>query len=132
MVIRQYMLLAGLPGPELCFYLQLNRELTREELAQIKWIIGRGERVTGQPQYDGPVHEIGPRVTTETPFSSNAVNIFKSAHLPVTRAEYSIRYPASDNPPVYDPLTQEIYPAPLSTFDTGKVPEPVRFIPLLA
>jgi phosphoribosylformylglycinamidine synthase len=87
---------------------------------------------------DAEVVEIGPRLSVETPFSSSAVAICKSVGLPVRRVEKSTRYHANGDTvrsdiirEFLDPMTQEVYASGLTSFDSGKKPEPVRTIRIL-
>ncbi len=88
------------------------------------------EEITHEPRHRGEVMEVGPRLSVETPFSSNAVGICRLMGLPVIRVEQSTRYPDGIEPNI-DPLTQQIYPEPLTSFASGHIPEPVRFVDVL-
>jgi len=90
------------------------------------------------------VVEVGPRLNFMTAWSANAVSVCRAVGLAaVTRIERSRRYRlAADGPldpaglaefvaRIHDRMTECPYPAPLSTFETGVRPEPVRVVPLL-
>lgn len=117
---------------EECFYIEFARMPEAHEIALVEWLIaGPGERVTHQPRYLGDVVEVGPRLSVETPFSTNAVAICHTMGLTVARVEYSTRYPQGVESEI-DPLTQEIYPEPLTSFGSGHAPEAVQFVDVLA
>ncbi|OGW27373.1 MAG: phosphoribosylformylglycinamidine synthase [Nitrospirae bacterium GWC2_57_13] len=90
--------------------------------------------------------EVGPRMSFTTAWSTNAVSVCRACGLDkITRVERSRRYfltlddPAAMTPQrreaflslVHDRMTECLYPAPLTTFDPGVVPEPVRIVPLM-
>jgi phosphoribosylformylglycinamidine synthase len=89
------------------------------------------------------VVEFGPRLTFTSAFSSNATSICKACALPITRLELSRRYRFVIKTPLtekalaviksilHDRMTEEEYGKPLSTFDTGATPKPVRTIPIM-
>ena len=54
---------------EECFYIELERTATVEELAQLTWLVSSPSYVIAKtPQYaDDKVVEIGPRLSVETP-----------------------------------------------------------------
>lgn len=77
------------------------------------------------------------RLNFSTPFSSNAVSIFRSVGLPqITRLELSVRYRVVSGEllstqersdvvaALHDRMTQCEYKQPLTTFDLGIQPEP--------
>ncbi|HEY4511266.1 MAG TPA: phosphoribosylformylglycinamidine synthase [Candidatus Paceibacterota bacterium] len=132
---------------ELCFNIEARSPLTPDELYKLTNIF----RQTFEPELTGEksflardasnsiVLEIGPRLHVETPTSSNIVEICRSIGLEkVERVEISRRHVLSDkeDPQQFikqhcDPLTQMVYDKPLSTFHSGKVPEPVETLPFL-
>eukprot|EP00656_Telonema_subtile_P006238 TRINITY_DN12864_c0_g1_i2.p1 TRINITY_DN12864_c0_g1~~TRINITY_DN12864_c0_g1_i2.p1 ORF type:complete len:1277 (+),score=348.04 TRINITY_DN12864_c0_g1_i2:360-4190(+) len=87
------------------------------------------------------VVEVGPQLTFETAWSSNAVSILQSASTSlgdsVRRLERSRVYKVSTVAPVnaeqktlllagiHDRMTEMVYSEPLSSFNTGREPEPV-------
>jgi len=89
--------------------------------------------------------EFGPRMTFTSAFSSNAVSICQKCDLPISRLELSRRYrfrlssssSLSDRAVVviksmlHDRMTEEEYPTPLTTFDSGAQAKPVRTIPIM-
>lgn len=92
------------------------------------------------------VLEVGPRMNFTTAWSTNAVSVCRACGLgKILRIERSRRYRlelsnyaslADDQVAgflslVHDRMTECLYPEPLSTFDPGVNPEPVRIIPLL-
>ena len=83
---------------ELCFAVDVVSELSAEELSILQWLLAE----TFEPyNFAGAsfltdcatVLEVGPRLTFETPFSSNAVAICHKCGLTkVRRLERSVRY----------------------------------------
>ena len=98
-------------------------------LDRLLWLI---DGATLFPCYNAQdVTEVGPRLSVETPFSSNATAICAAMGIPVSRLEQSLRYPKGGVAPAIDHLTQEIYPEPLTRFSTLRQPEPVRIVDVL-
>ena len=111
------------------------------------------DRLSSAPRLVGgdgsTVIEVGPRLAFQSAWSTNAVSVCASAGLapPVTRVERSRRFAvtlASGAPLtpaqatafaalVHDRMTEQVYPAALSTFDPpdARAPPPPRTIPLL-
>lgn len=119
--------------PEECYYIESHRELMAAEFVLLAYLIGYPEDgINVRPRYRGPVTEIGPRLSVETAFSSNAVAICRSLGVPVRRIEKSVRYPrASGGDQAFDVMTQMAYPHPLDSLRFKQKPEPVRTIPVL-
>jgi phosphoribosylformylglycinamidine synthase len=133
MLIRLYRRLAGQYDLEECFYIEPLLALAPYEVKRLMWLItGPDDEVSYDSHLQGHVVEVGPRLSVETPFSSNAVGICQSMGILALRIEKSIRYSAEKLDSVkMDPLTQEIYPEPLTTFGLGCDPEPVMISPVL-
>ncbi len=132
------------PAEEKCFYVAAEAPLSTVELEILRWLLAE----TFEPQKfstrslldgNGRVVEIGPRLNFETAFSTNAVGICHSCGLTqVVRLERSRRYRLPGGvareqfiQTHHDRMTECPYPAPLETFETGLVPEPVFTVPLL-
>ncbi len=127
------------PELELGFYIKAIKSLTEADLKKLRWLIGE----TFEPGNvrDTPfltsadVTEIGPRLSIETPFSSNAVAICQAMGLKqIKRIEKTYRYATNatdQDEPVFDRMTQQQYPDGITTFATGVKPKPVRSINLL-
>ena len=131
MLIPFYRSLPGQPVVEECYYVEFTRQPDAHELTIIKRLIGNpSEEINHETHYRGEVVEVGPRLSVETSFSSNAVSICHALNLPVTRIEYSTRYPEGIAPSI-DLLTEQVYPEPLTSFASGHVPAPVRLIDVL-
>lgn len=129
-------------GTEQCLYVEHSEELIEQDVEQIAWLA----RETFEPNRTRfhpfltftPSLEIGPRLSVETPFSSNAVAICHAMGLTkVTRIEQSRCYPLSDGftkeaviASHLDPMTQEVYER-VRTFKQDITPKSVRIIPLL-
>ena len=119
---------------EHCFNIDTSRPLRPRELELLRSLIGEiGARVSTRSRFGKHVFEKGPRLSIETPVSSNAVSAFESVGLPIRRFEVSTRYPEISGAQVLlDRMTEEIYRVPLTSFSSGKVPDQVRYIDLLA
>lgn len=63
---------------EVCFYVQLDRQMTEEEVARLRWVLGEAfERgnLAAESFLAGKVYEAGPRLNFATAFSTNATSI---------------------------------------------------------
>jgi phosphoribosylformylglycinamidine synthase len=130
-------------GTETCLYVETSEPLTSAEVERITWLTAETfepERTRSESFLrSGHVLEIGPRLSVETPFSSNAVAICHAMGLAkVVRVEQSRRFPVFDGQrrkdlvaTELDRMTQVIYPEPLATFGGNLLPKPVRIIPIL-
>jgi len=133
---------------ETCYYIGTSAALTDHESTILHWLLRetfapRESAGTSFLQKECPtIIEIGPRLNFDTPFSSCAVAICHACGLTkVTRLEKSRRFgtkaklppPMVDKllPLFHDRMTEMAYPEPLTTFDTGLKPEPMRTIPVL-
>jgi len=135
---------------EFCFNIELAAPLTGTESALLRWLLaetfepeGFGERSFLDPSA-GTILEVGPRMTFTTAWSTNAVSICHACGLTkVRRMERSRRYLLRTSRPltegeisafaamVHDRMTECRYPEPLTSFQTGTEPAPVREIPVL-
>ncbi|MEE8419512.1 MAG: hypothetical protein V3S02_05310, partial [Dehalococcoidales bacterium] len=133
------------PEFEYCFNVQTSAPLNNEELGILRWLLAEtfeiknfGEKSFLKPAVN--VVELGPRLSFETAYSTNAVAICHACGLDkIVRLECSRRYlvPAgrdkeefiSDN---HDRMTEYPYPEPLQSFTTGAVPEEVFKVPLIS
>jgi len=125
-----------------CFNIESTRKLTKEELTCLRLILADGfllESVKDVPVLQGDrVVEVGPRLNFATAWSSNMVSICNATGLDmITRVERSRRYLAPETEDLqefiarhHDRMTECHYPAPLTTFETGVVPEPVYEVDL--
>jgi phosphoribosylformylglycinamidine synthase len=127
---------------ELGFYIETTELLSPLELNQLQWLIAETfePNQTGAESYfaSEDVVEIGPRLSIETPFSSNAVSICRAMGLwQVTRIEQTRRHfcengKATDIRKTHlDRMTEVHYPHGIESFDTGIMPEDVRVIDLM-
>lgn len=126
-----------------CFNVATSRPLEPLELERLRLILADGfllDSVTFEPQLTGDrVVEVGPRLNFATAWSSNLVSICQAVGLEaISRVERSRRYlvPEEENIEAFltahhDRMTECIYPAPLTTFETGIVPEPVYEVDLM-
>lgn len=126
-----------------CFNVESKRPLTEEEMTCLRLILADGfllESVQLEPVFTGPrVVEVGPRLNFATAWSSNMVSICNATGLGiVTRVERSRRYLVPEDQDIeefirthHDRMTECHYPEPLTTFETGIVPEPVYEVDLM-
>ncbi|MFZ5997602.1 MAG: phosphoribosylformylglycinamidine synthase [Nitrospirota bacterium] len=142
---------------EFCFNIDTSEPLTADELKTLQWLLAE----TFEPQHfsdnsflthhasratDHGIIEVGPRMTFTTAWSTNAVSICHACGLTkINRIERSRRYKlirsrnreaGSRNEAdflqlIHDRMTECLYPEPLTTFETGITPEPVRIVPLI-
>ncbi len=137
------------PSTHDVFYIQSKRELSADEIRRLKWLISAPGLISSlrDESPDGEFVEIGPRLSVETPFSSNAVAICSSMGLPIGRIEMSRRFfygdgvhgmpdPVNEREAIVrdhlDRMTQTVYDSAPTSFDTGVVPETVRTVPIIA
>ncbi|MDX9834910.1 MAG: phosphoribosylformylglycinamidine synthase [Desulfobulbus sp.] len=125
-----------------CNNVAFTRPLTSLEMERLRLILADGfilHTVTFEPQLRGErVVEVGPRLNFATALSSNLVSICQAVGLDcVTRVERSRRYlvPKGEDLGAFvarhhDRMTECPYPAPLTTFETGILPEPVYEVDL--
>ncbi|MBV5316268.1 MAG: phosphoribosylformylglycinamidine synthase [Desulfobulbaceae bacterium] len=131
------------PSFAYCFNVESSRVLEPGEMERLRLILAEGfllDTVTFAPLLQGElVVEVGPRLNFATAWSSNLVSICRAVGLEaVTRVERSRRYLAPEGEDLqtfiesrHDRMTECVYPAPLTTFETGIVPEPVYEVDLL-
>ncbi len=125
-----------------CFNIESSRALTPAEVERLRLILADGfllDTVTFAPQLVGErVVEIGPRLNFATAWSSNMVSICRAVGLDVvTRVERSRRSLVPEDVAIdtfiaqnHDRMTECVYAQPLTTFETGIVPEPVYEVDL--
>ena len=128
---------------ENCFYVEANRRLNQADLKELRWIFsGKKKSKLLKTRSFFPrqrIVEIGPRLTMETPDSSNACQMCKSIRIKgVTRVEYTRRFVITKDLPKkvilekhLDEMTQQVYPDGITTFVTGVKPVPVRIIEVI-
>jgi len=127
---------------EYCFNIESSAPLSESELRQVRLLLADGfieSTVTLRPHIQGPrVVEVGPRLNFATAWSSNMVSICRATGMPtITRVERSRRYLVAEGEEItafvqanHDRMTECLYPAPLASFETGVIPEPVYEVPL--
>jgi phosphoribosylformylglycinamidine synthase len=132
---------------EWCYYILVGAELTIEEMARLRWLLGEtydpdGLSLESFLTDSAAVLEVGPRLSFETPWSSTARQVCHQVGLEkVLRIERSRRYGFAQTvggelaegllERLHDCMTQMPYADPLTSFETDRVPEPVREIQLL-
>lgn len=135
---------AWIAGLQYCFNLGSNAPLNEAEVFRLKQILGAGfsgdDIFTTSMTPEGiEVVEIGPRISSATPWSTNFVSMCKAVGLEkIVRVERSRRYqlPAGADRAAFidanhDRMTECVYDTPLVSFETGIVPEATYTIPLL-
>jgi phosphoribosylformylglycinamidine synthase len=134
---------------EYCFNLEAEAPLTENERRVLTWLLAETYQPEGfgpRSMLDGgaPVLEVGPRMSFQTAWSTNAVAVCHACGLTkIRRIERSRRFRVEADRPltddecarflslVHDRMTECPYPRPLETFETGITPEPVRTVPLI-
>ena len=141
---------------ELCFNIAATGPLTDEEQSLLRWLLAETfepdqffhESLLIHRPHPGPhaLYEVGPRMNFTTAWSTNAVSVCHACGLTkIVRIERSRRYrlqferegPFSRDEEsaffslIHDRMTECPYPEPLTSFETGTSPEPVRIVPLL-
>nr|AOE43234.1 phosphoribosylformylglycinamide synthase [Synstelium polycarpum] len=140
---------------EYCFNVQYpdSHTLTDEEAAKLTWLLSE----TFEPHLysdtsflarnkatEAVLVEVGPRMNFTTTYSANATSICASCNLSVIdRIERSRRYLVVAKgswsaetttkfiDEVHDRMTECHYPSAITSFDTGVVPKPVTYIPVV-
>ncbi|MBI2642300.1 MAG: phosphoribosylformylglycinamidine synthase [Candidatus Wildermuthbacteria bacterium] len=127
---------------DLGFYVETKGPLSEPELKRLQWLIAEtfepdSTRLEPRLAADKVV-EIGPRLSIETPFSSNAVSICQAMGLgQIIRIERTHRYVAGNDQLAdilktrLDRMTEQYYPNGIESFDAGTTPEDVRVIDLV-
>lgn len=127
-------------GEELCFTVEAERALSGDELERVGWLCGKTfepGRTGDASSLDGAVVEIGPRLSLESPFSSNAVAICHAMGLDaIKRIETSRRRLVSPEDHVrflrdnLDRMTEAVWTNASKGFAHRTAPAPVRHIAL--
>ena len=139
---------------EFCFNVAADGPLNPDEMRLLQWLLAE----TFEPEKFSSssffiphsafripnfIFEVGPRMNFTTAWSTNAVSVCHACGLKkISRIERSRRYLLSGEALgaeqktaflalVHDRMTECPYPAPLTTFETGVKPEPVRIVPLM-
>jgi phosphoribosylformylglycinamidine synthase len=132
------------PDFEYCFNVQTSSPLTGEELNLLRWLLAETFEPGnfGEKPFlvnSGRVAEVGPRLSFDTAYSTNAVAVCHACGLvKITRIERSRRYliPQGTERDAFiaanhDRMTEIPYPEPLKAFSAGVVPGQTETIPLL-
>jgi phosphoribosylformylglycinamidine synthase len=129
---------------EYCFNIEMVERLRDEEWEQLRVLLADGfiKESIGTASFlqDGEVVEVGPRLNFATAWSSNMVAICHATGLDkVSRIERSRRYvigPSTNRQEFvtghHDRMTECEYREPLTTFETGVVPEAVYDVDLMS
>ncbi len=125
-----------------CFHIEASRDLSPEETTCLRLILADGFLLDSVQDAVVPqgerVVEVGPRLNFATAWSSNMVSICRATGLDmITRVERSRRYLVPEDEDLqdfidrhHDRMTECHYVKPLTTFETGIVPEPVYSVDL--
>ncbi|MFC1921431.1 phosphoribosylformylglycinamidine synthase [Chloroflexota bacterium] len=129
---------------EYCFNVKTSAPLTSEELGTLRWLLAETFEAEGfkEESFLNPAEsivEIGPLLTFDTAYSTNAVAICHACGLDkIMRVECSRRYLVPEGTDKvrftaesHDRMTECPYPEPLKSFTTGAVPEKVFTVPML-
>jgi len=142
---------------EFCFNIASALPLTADETRLLRWLLAEtfepekfsdATFLNPQSSIRNPqlLLEVGPRMSFTTAWSTNAVSVCHACGLKkITRIERSRRYRLDFDKAssltkdqqgvflalVHDRMTECSYRSPLTTFETGVKPEPVRVIPLM-
>ena len=137
---------------ESCFNVLAEKDLTAGDQEKLEWLLAETfdrdalslETSSLKADDKSWVVEFGPRLTFTSAFSSNATSICNACALPISRLELSRRYRfivksdlnekavATIKSMLHDRMTEQEYGEPLSSFDTGATPNPVKTIPIMA
>jgi len=142
---RAYPALSGVES-EFCYNVGVTSDLTTEETESLNWLL----RETFEPESfaEAPflkgksVMEVGPRLSFQTAWSTNAVSVCRAVGLSkVFRLERSRRYIFTGKlskdersalvSSLHDRMTECVYDSPLESFGPGVTPEPVEVVPVL-
>ncbi len=129
-------------GLESGFHIETTGPLSDNQLVQLNWLIAETfepNMVRYTPFLSGSnIIEIGPRLSIETPSSSNAVSMCRSMGLTqVVRIECSRRIDMNGTSAdaiskiAFDKMTEQFYQQGVTSFDTGILPEPTKVIDLI-
>lgn len=134
---------------EYCFNVEVSDLLTDQEEDILEWLLSEtfdeeGFSTTSLLGSDGLCLEVGPRLSFNTAWCTNAVSICHSCGLKkVSKLERSRRYLLKSSASLsdlevkrflelaHDRMTECQYPAALKTFETGIQPDPTFEVPLL-
>jgi len=131
-------------GTEYCFNVETSEPLSPKETKILTWLLAetfaslKFERESFlNSGSDQKIIEVGPLLNYATPWNTNALSICRACGLAkITRLERSIRTILNAKSPntteSFDRMTQGIYPEPLKSFNTGREPETVYTIPMIA
>ena len=126
-----------------CFNIETSRQLQPEEMKHLRLILADGflaGSITDKPFLQGErVVELGPRLNFATAWSSNMLSICHAVGLDaVKRVERSRRCLVPEGEDItaflaahHDRMTECVYAMPLTTFETGLVPEEVYKVDLM-
>ena len=119
---------------EWCFNIEVSGMLANKEIEILRWLLAETFEpgwFSTTPFLNWNVVEIGPRLNFATAWNTNALSVLRACGITkVTRIERSRRY-RNASEVVCDRMTEMVYKKPLTTFETGIIPEVVYDIPLM-
>lgn len=131
-------------GMQYCYNVASTEPLSEEELLKLaailgEWFSGEGISLASAVQEGVEIVEVGSRKNFATAWSTNFVSVCRAIGLgKVVRAERSRRYqlPSGTDRVAFiaahhDRMTECEYADPLTSFETGILPEPAYLIPLM-
>lgn len=139
---------------ESCFNVRMDRPLSAEQTSRLEWLLAETfepeallleeshfpETTNNNTDW---IAEFGPRMTFTSAFSSNAVSICAACDLPISRLELSrrVRFAIAQPLPaamsarlklvLHDRMTEEEYPAKLTSFDSGAQTVGTKLVPVM-
>ncbi|MFA6484611.1 MAG: hypothetical protein WCW62_18695, partial [Bacteroidales bacterium] len=133
---------------ERIFTIASEKRLSNAKIRRLSWILKNRHKprsLSTESFFSGEnIIEINPRLTFETPESTNAVSICKEIGLgSVTRLEQGRRFKINSNQTLsraewdlvtrllYDPMVEAEYKERIKTFEVPKELEPLVYIPVL-
>jgi len=135
---------------EYCFNIEADADLGPADREVLRWLLAETFEPDGLAcdsflsAAHGHIVEVGPRMSFSTAWSTNAVSICHSCGLStIRRIERSRRFQLVANPPatdeqlaallplIHDRMTECVYTEPLTSFEHGLEPAPVREVPVL-
>lgn len=133
---------------EWCFNIAVSGILTDRKLEILQWLLSETYETDNFSKVsffqDCPIIEIGPRLNFATAWNTNVLSVLRACGITnMARIERSRRYVLPESMSGdklikyitrhcrYDRMTEMVYEKPLTTFETGIIPEAVYTIPLM-
>jgi phosphoribosylformylglycinamidine synthase len=134
---------------EYCFNVSTTSALSAKETELLEWCLTEGGCTLKKTPFLSAAAgqylvEVGPRMNFSTAWNTNCVSVLKAADIKIVpRIERSRRYLVSSAQPltaeqkakfvsiIHDRMTEMVYESPLTTFETGVTPKPVKWVPVM-